>query len=341
MELVDYLFQLLGRTGDSSYRSVLLATLAAFRDPRIPDLFMTEMAGSRDPEQVITAAARLAAEKGEKVRCFMARMLRRNAETTQARMAANILAGFGDLRPEERVRIAVLTDVPFATPPLDDTTERAWLAELAGDAAERAGILLEDFGSEAFLRLRGKWTALDESTRKWLLRWGARDHPLYVIEALAEALKSGPPALVLEALAAISSLGPSAALFQPALGKFVDNEDKAIRIAAIMAGASLTGIQGRIHAEKDTELRLALIARLPEEEGALQALVDLLADDSWEIRAAATQALINMGGPALEAVGPLLSHASEKVRASAAQILAAAGAEAWLREFADDQIEQA
>ncbi len=323
MELVDYLFQLLGRTSDSSYRSVLLAALAAFRDPRIPDLFMTEMAESRDPEQVITAAARLAAEKGEKVRRFLARMLRRNAETPQARMAANIMAGYGDLQPEERVRIAALTDVPFAAPPLDNTSERAWLAELAGDATARARILLEDFGLDAFLRLREKWSSLDENSRKWLVRWGARDHQLYSIELLTDALNNGSTALVLEALRAIRGLGQAGTLFRPALAPFVDHAEKAVRIAAIKAGAPLTGIKDRIIAEEDTDLRLALVPRLVEEEGALQALLNLLADDRWEIRAAATRTLINRGEPASNAVRPLLTHSSEKVRASAAQVLAA------------------
>ncbi len=326
--LVDYLIQLLSRAGDTSYRSVLLAALAAFRDPRIPDLFMTEMADATAPEPVMAAAARLAGEKGEKVRRFMARMVRRNAGTTQARMAAYIMTGYDDLLPEERVRVAAVADTQFTTPALDDATEQAWLAELAGDAAERARILLEDFGTDAFLRLRGKWSALDENTRKWLIRWGARDHQIHAIELLAEALNHGSTGLVLEALAAITGMGPAATLFQSALALFVDHEDRAVRIATIKAGAPFTGIKDRILGEEDKELRLALIARLPEEEGGLHALLDLAADDHWEVRAAATRALIAMGEPAASAVRPLLADRSEKARASAAQVLAAYGAEA-------------
>lgn len=323
MELVDYLFQLIGRSTDSSYRTVLLSALAAFRDPRIPDLFMSEMAGAEAPETVMAAAARLAGERGDKVRRFMSRMLRRNAGTTQARMAANIMAGYDDLQPEERVRIAALADVPFPAPPFDDATEQAWLRELSGESAERTRALLEDFGASAFLRLRGKWRSLDENSQAWLLRWGARDHQLHAIESLTDAINHGSPALVLEALRAIKNMGPTGTLFHPALARFVDHEDMDVRIAAIGAGAPLTGIRDRIKAAEDADLRLVLIPRLVGEEGALQALLDLLADDRWEIRAAATQALITMGEPAVHAAEALLSHGSDKVRASAAQIVAA------------------
>jgi hypothetical protein len=284
---------------------------------------MSEMEGAGDPETVMTAAARLAAERDDRVRSFMARMLRRNASTTQARMAANIMAGYEDLRPEERVRIAVVADVPFAAPALDDETEQAWLAELSADAAERARVYLEGFGPEAFLRLRGKWGGLDEDSRKWLLEWGAREHQLYSVELITETLKNGSKALVLAALNAVSRMGQAAALFQPVLSLYVNHEDRAVRIAALRAGAPLAGIKDLVFTEQDTELRLALIARLPGDAGALQALLELLADAHWEVRAAATSALIGMGEPAVSAVGPLLAHGSDKVRAAAAQILAA------------------
>lgn len=328
MELIDYLLQLLGQNTDSSYRPALLAALGAFSDPRIPDVFMSEMERSGDPESVMAAAARLAGEKGDRVRQFMARMTRRNAMTTQARMAANIMAGYGELRPEERVRIAVIADVPFDRPSLDDETERAWLGELAGDSAERARPLLEGLGLYAFLRLRGKWQSLDENSKAWLLRWGARDHQLYSIELLAEVLNSGSKALVLEALIAVADMGQAAALFRPGLVRYLDHDDHAIRIAAIQAGAPLIKIKDRIFAEQDVDLRLALIARLSEEEGALHTLLDLLADNRWEIRAAATRALIRLGDPAAEAVRPFLRHGNENMRVSAAQVLGAIRADA-------------
>ena len=328
MELIDYLLQLLGQNTDSSYRPVLLAALGAFSDPRIPDVFMSEMERSGDPESVMAAASRLAAEKGDRVRQFMARMTRRSATTTQARMAANIMAHYEDLLPEERVRIAVIADVSFDAPSLDDETERAWLRELAGDSAEQARLLFEGFGSDAFLRLRGKWLSLDDNSRAWLLRWGARDHQLYSIELLVEALKYGSKALVLEALIAVSGMGSAAALFRLGLIRFLDDDDRAIRIAAIKAGVPLTGIRERIFAEQDVELRLALIARLSGEEGALQTLLDLLADNRWEIRAAATRALKLLGKPAVDAVKPFLTHSDVNVRASAAQVLGAISADA-------------
>ena len=98
MELIDFLIHLLNNNTDSSYRPVLLVALASFNDPRILELFMAEMAESEDALLIMAAAARLAIEKDKKVRRFMSGMLRRNAATIQARMAANIMAGYKGIK---------------------------------------------------------------------------------------------------------------------------------------------------------------------------------------------------------------------------------------------------
>lgn len=325
MELIDFLIFLLERNADSGYRPVLIAAVSTFNDPRVTNLIMNVMSEAEDTETVMACAARLSKERNDKVRDFMSRMLFREGDSAHSRMAADIMASYGDLGPTEAVRVAVLTAASFATPLLDDETEDAWLKELCGGAVERARALLEGLGETAFLRLRSKWQTLDDDSRKWLLRWGARKFPIHSVEMIADALKNGSDGIVIEALRAISGIRGVAHLFSPLISGFIDHADRGVRLAAIKAGAPLKGIRKMLTGERDTEIKIALMARLSEEEGAVDVLVGILGDSDWRIRAAAVRGLIRLGDPVIRDVEPMIESEDENVRIATAKVLAALG----------------
>lgn len=330
--LLDELLYHLNHNEDGIYRLALLNALAAFREPRLVEVFKNEMSGAKDTHAVMLAAAWLAGEPEERMRDFMSSILRRDGSPDRAVIAANVMTAYEGVEPRDKVRVAVVANLPYPTPPLDDETEETWLSELGGKRAERAMALLEGLGEGAFLRLRGKRAAFDEEVNGWLMDCGARKHQVYAVELLADALKSGSDGLVLRALESIPRLGQASVLFRTLLGRFLEHPEKGIRLAALRAGAPVEGIKERLAGEQDKDIRLELISRLAGEQGeaAVPVLVELLHDKAWEIRAGATNALIRIGRPAIDAVKPLIDIEDEKVRIAAAQVLIALGQDEWL-----------
>lgn len=333
-ELLDELITLWRDSGDSGFKLAVLTTMSVFRDMRLVRIFKSEMSRAGDTQTMLIAASRLADEPEDDMRDFMAKMLWRDTPTEHARVAANIMAKYKNLEPDERVRIAVYCDITFPTPPLDDTTEAAWLKELEGPRDDRARALVESLGEEAFLRLRDKWDALSEDLRKWMLGWGAKEHPVYTVELVANILRDGPEGLLIPALQATAEMGEAGALFRDLISGYAAHQDNAVRLAALRADAPVEDVTSMLSEEQDDEIRLELISALVREkgEGAVDELVSLLDDKSWRIRAGATEGLVRIGKPAVEAVKPLVGKVDEKARLAAVQILVALGENQWLEE---------
>ncbi|MCJ8498954.1 HEAT repeat domain-containing protein [Desulfatitalea alkaliphila] len=325
-DLLSELFQQVHTQRHRDLRQALLGTLSVFRDERVAPAFQNHFRATRDDREAWICARRLACEPGDRMRSFFLGFLRRHPHPPQSRCAANILARETGHAPADAVRIAVHCDVPFPTPPLDDTTEAAWLDALQETTTARTTlILLESLGPHAYHRLRERWTTLGRGQKQWLLAWGARAGDARAVELCLEALQSCDAALQLAALQAIEKFGAARYLFRHAAAPFVEHPDKAIAAAALRAGAAVPDPAALLHRESDPRVRRLLVARLAEAQGeaAIPALSALLADNDWRIRNQAADALASLGPRAAAAVADLTEDDREEVRVAARQVVAA------------------
>jgi hypothetical protein len=321
-DLLDEMLAQIPKAPEKVHRWALVGAISAFDDPRVEEALKDIFRTSGDAREASMCTERLAISPAEARACFVT-LQAEGSPPLQARFSANALARFEGYSPEERVRIAVLCDLPFSTPPLDDETERAWLEELERPSSHRARGLLESGGDLVFARLREKGDAFTPELKVWLLGWGGRANYAGTAELCVRALEEGPDEVRLAALRTVSGLGSAPDTLRHLVTRFLDHPDREMRLAALQAGAEVADPRGMLMNESDLEARLLLIPRLAAAYGAdaVPDLVGLLHDESWEIRNTVTVALISLGGAAAEAVEKLMNHESIAVRAAAAQVL--------------------
>jgi HEAT repeat protein len=313
---------------------VVVATLAAFPDPRVVEFFKGLLSRSRRAATLFQAAARLQLEPVASLREFLRPLLMQNESDARARAAAHLLIAAPALDPAARLRAALLAGRRGVAPPLfTDDTAAAWLAELAGLFGLLARQALEAQGKPAFPLLAAHWEQLADDDRIWLLRWGAA-HPTLAAPLFEKALASGSTGVALAALRHLPALGEGTAALAPSLAALATGSDPALRLSAIQAGAGGLDFRRMLAAEPAPAVRRACLAALARHEG-MDALPDLLAalrDEDWGVRATATEALAGLGENAAAALEPLVRDPDLRIRTAAVQVLIRVGREAWLEE---------
>ncbi len=324
-DLLDEIFEQLTAARNNSHRQALLGAVVVFNDARVVDALKTLFRTCHDNKEIAICARRLAMEPEFDLIKFFSRYLEKDARPLQARHTANLLAKVEGHSSNNSVRIAVLCDVPFPTPPFDDDTETAWLEELRGLHAHKAQVLLESLGEAAFSRMRKKWDDFPVELKVWLLGWGGRGHQAMTVELCLKALKEGPDELKLAALQAVAGSGAARELFGSHTTKLLDNPNSRIRLKALQAGAEAPDARAMLERESDMEIRLLLIPQLAKAYGekAVDDLVRLVEDEDWRVRNVATTALVSLGATAAQAAENILDHERVEVRAAAAQVLSA------------------
>ncbi len=322
-DLVEELTDQLAQTGDTTLRRALSATLAAFNDPRATAGLKEAFLASHDTQEILLCAQRLAAEPSPETKELFLASLRSNAQPLQARAAANVMAEAEDRKPGDRVRIAILCDVAYETPTLDKDNTGAWLEELTGPHRERARALLKSQGQQTWVGLREAWDSLPQEAMAWLLDWGCRDYPDLADELCLTALAQGPDDLHLAALQAASLLPALSDKLHGAVTPFLGSIDSELRLAAVRAADSVSGVREAMSKETDPRILIALTPHLVRAHGeeASPDLAILLESNDWRVRGAAAQALKGLGEAGQQAVERLRDHPKMEVRAAVAQVL--------------------
>jgi hypothetical protein len=335
-DLIEELADQVSRSKTPTERTLLLGALAGFDDARVVALLKKEVFLSHDLEAILIAANRLRREPEATRREIFTRLLEHKGSLVHQRVAANALAEFEDLTPEQQIQVALLAEVDFTPPPLlNEATHTLWMRALDGPRKRRARKCLQNQGEPTFRYIRSYWDDLNLDAKTWLLEWGAREFPVFTVELLSRALESDSEPMMLAALSCIAAMGEAGSMFHPMLIQFKDHKSSAVRLAAIQAG--LTGLDWReaLSKEEDVSVRLAILRRLIHEHGtgAAPELLNLLEDHDWKIRAAATEGLIRCGGETvIEQAKSLIDHPLEPVRLAAIQVLIGLGLQDWLEE---------
>ncbi len=334
-DVIDVLVQMDVTVLPAALQRLLVAAISAYRDPRVPGWLIGEFQRSSDRAVLQSIARRFAEEPPVEACRFFGPWAMQDHDLVRARAAARALAGNPELSEGERIRVAsALAAEGCEVPTVTAANSEQWLRELCGPYWVEARHLVERSGAEAFRALRAYWPAFDDRTAEWFLKWGVRDHPLESVELLKPLLESGEGPRSLLALQMVPRLGAAAALFAPVVQRFIDHADPAYRLAAIRAGAS--GDWERLVAEDSApEVRAAALRRSAElADRAVPAIRGGLSDPDWQVRAAATEALKQLGEEGVRLAKELMACESRDARLAAMQVLVAAGEYAWLENHA-------
>jgi hypothetical protein len=335
-DLIDVMIDQVNTLNNSSLRMVVLSVLALLPGERVKQAMIKEFHLSNNAECIKASAKRLAQEEPEERRRIFTPFLMQDESPVKAREAAKALADLDELNQAERLRVALVgPDAEFAMPELNPENWELWQTALTGLHAEYARQLVQRQGREAFQELKARWPELDLDSRVWLLRWGVVEFALESVELVSLALEQGPDELALIALECVPSYDQASGLFNRAVEKWAGHEDRRIRRAAIAAGAQVD-LAGLARSESDEEIRLAAINRLGYDAEHAGFLAGLLSDDSWRVRAMASQVLGRMGEDGVEEARKVLENGGQQAKTAAVQALLAMGQDDWLKDYFKD-----
>jgi HEAT repeat protein len=330
-DAIDLLLAQVERTPGQSEWLTLMSTLSAFRDARVTAFFVKALASITEPSLVFAVAAYVATQLATAHQQELRPLLLDDDCPARARAVAPLLVSAPTLTARERLRLALL-DHPMQPPPLDRDSAEDWLSQLRGPFRDEARVALETNGAMALTHLADLWDKLADDSRAWLLRWGVRAFPDRSNAIIQQALFSGGDNLVLIALEGLAQLRDYVSGDPAALQRFATHADPALRRAAIIAGCADLDWRCCLASDPDAAVRRACVSRLAQAEGLLSLpdLIALLNDTDWQMRAVATQTLIDLGAAVVDSVKPLVHGADQGVRIAAVQVLVALGHEAWL-----------
>jgi hypothetical protein len=283
------------------FKTGYLAAMVAIDAPDYLDAYKIGFFMHDCPEVMLASASKLAERPEGEVRDFLTTALFNDAMPKQAQLAANIMSRFAELGTREAIRVALLANrEDVALPALSGETLPAWIAELCGSLREDAMRLLEDDAGETGFRfLKARWLDLPLHVRAWVLEWGARSHPVPVLDLLADGLNTGTRELMLAALSGLASLPEFAKHLNDRITRLVHSDDRDMRIAALKAMPETTEAMVRDSAH-DTESLLIALRKLPPRQDHQQLLFELLGNERWEVRSAATQKLMALAPAAAD-----------------------------------------
>jgi hypothetical protein len=301
-DLVDLLLRLIPNS-TGSLKLAQTVCLMCYQDERTTRFLLEEFAQCKEPALVLRLAGRISLERD--IAFFRPFLWQEKA--AQALAAARLCCQLQDLRPAERLRVAILLDSEFEPPELNKQNLDLWMTELGGRHRVRVRQLAARRPEQALL-FWDCWPNLAPPEQEWLMRLTARHKP--------DLLKAKLPKL-LEDPHVCAFVVTHAVEHQVELpASLLEHRDPLARAAAIFQG----------HADDQLESYLGPDASIAEALAALgrcapRKLVDRLGDDRWQIRGAASQLLCGLEEPPLEEIRAKLESPDIGAKVAAFKVL--------------------
>jgi hypothetical protein len=278
------------------FKTGFFAAMVAIDAPEYLDEYKKGFFMSECPEIMLASASKLADRQEGEVRDFLATALFNDAMPKQAQLAANVMTRFAGLDATEAIRVGLLANrEDVVTPAFGEETQHAWIAELCGPLQAEARMVLEHACGESGFRLfKAQWSELPQQVRTWVLEWGAREHPVYVLDLLADSLNSANRELKLAALSGLETRPEFANFMKDKIEELVHSDDSLLHIAALRALPETSAVILE-EVAGDPHLLLIALQRLPARIDHKELLFELLDSDRWEVRSLATRKIMELG----------------------------------------------
>ena len=313
-DFIDLLIRLIPHR-DGGVKKLMVMCVSFYQDPRTTVFLLEEFARSRDAATVLHLGRRLCMEKEAD---FFRQYLWLDDYPAQSLVAARLLRESAELSPAERLRIAIFLNEEFEPPALCARHLGLWQVELCGPHRRKVRQLAEAQG-RAVLLFWDHWERLAEEEKEWLAELTIRLEPEQARERLASLLTG--PSISHGVVAQAVGLNLELPL------KLLESDDERVR-AAVIAQGSLDQELDRFLSPQATVTESIAAARRCSTEK----LVELLGHERWQVRAAATQALVGSEDCPIESVREraMSSHQGEKL--AAVEILLSKDDDIWLME---------
>jgi hypothetical protein len=337
-DIIDVLLEQARATPVTAEWLTLLNALSAFADRRVAEFFAEVLAEHADPAVLFLGSDYLAATRARIPRATLQQLVLQNDSPARARAAAPLLMRAGPYAPAERLRVALLADDAPPPPPFADASD-AYLTELRGPFVQDARAALTAQGNVAANGLLTHWAALDDATLAWLVDWAVQTLPGGAAgEVVGRVLDLGNDLLLrIASIRVVERQDVSIDAPAEALAHLLHHVDPEVRRAAILKSAApfpWSSLLDVIRSDIDPTVRAAAVRRLSADfnSKALPRLLDALADEHWQVRAAAVDGLVGLGCDVSSAVRRLVHDARLPVRVAAVDALLRLGEDAWLAE---------
>ena len=301
-----------------------IGALAAFRDRRVVELFISLLGTEEHAELLLALAEYLGAEPIETMHAKLAPALMQNESTVRARAVAHILAESHGGSTREQLRIRLLEGCASAALPLFTAAPSEWVNELTGPFQFEARCQMERQKPSAFAALAQYWDQLSETVKRWLIESSREQNPVLTVDLIRKALISpGSDELSLAALQAAATLEQMPEDINALTVPFLSHSDERLRLAAVAVTCSPLNWVAFLENESSVLVRESGIKKHAASCG-LSALPDLLrymGDPDWRIRAAAADAILSLGTPAVRSAMELLPLGDEALRAAIARMV--------------------
>jgi hypothetical protein len=303
---------------------------------RLPNPYRIEVAkkeflGTRNNKLLLLAAAQMAQLPESERIGFLGPLVMDASNAARCRAAANLLDDcFSRLEPGVALRVALISDHDLPLPALDAETLEFWLQELRGPYPRSTEKALLELGTGALEFLLAAWRELPPPVRIWAMRAAAEGNLASLGQRLKETLRDcGDVDLLVAALECCKALGLGD---EPLLAPLYDHPHPSVRAAAIAAGHARPDWAERFAVEESEPVRLAIVDQVGRQNdvSSMEFLVGCLRDQSWRVRARATEALVARAPASLQPLRAALGDVDERVKVAAAKGLYRLGREDWI-----------
>jgi len=243
-----------------------------------------------------------------------------------------VLADNSLLLPLAAIRVAAIADRPVTLPPLSSATLAAWTGELQGPYPQKVRGLLLQMGDESLTRLLSFWDKLPELVGIWALSQGTEqglDECSWLVRKIVK--HENQVGLLKAALNCLSQL-PHEKHDEALLSRLYFHGDTELRAAAIGAGSTVIDFSLLLNDHPPEVVRLAVISRMDRSGAAnhVDLLIRFFEDQSWRVRARATDVLVKLAPASLPALRRVLTSSQRNAKVAAMQALLRLGKEDWI-----------
>jgi len=329
-DIIGLLLELCKKFSNSSEKWEYLFTTLSFADGRTAKLAKDVFISSTENKYLVMAANRISQMTDMEKSIFLPPILFADNNKNRTRLCANLLAGNTLINAKTAIRISAISDKNCLLPAINKDTIEFWIDEMQGpytQSIRKKFLELKDKPTDLLLT---RWESMNDSLKEWLLDKVIKSSP-YGYETMLVSILNTETSLkvLLSAMNCVRDY-PNPDIFQNAIGGFLNHENEKIRAHAVLCCTENTVLANMMADEKSPEVTANIISQLSSDEKYMLTIAPYFSSPHWKVRAAATQAMVNLAPMSVDTLKSFFYSDDINVRTSAIKCLTEIGMEEWI-----------